>query len=112
MLCRKIISAEIIADWQRDLKTNYRDKMAFKYYFSSQAIGWSRLYILRDNANLAIRFKESENVSVQVGKKEFSEVTNMYFCNDEVSYLITKDGNMYHFYNGELCDITAMIANP
>jgi hypothetical protein len=112
MLCCKIINAEISADWQRDLKTNYRDKMALKYNFSSQAVSWSGLYILRYGANLTIRFKESENISVQAGKVEFSGVTNMHFCNDEVSYLITKDGNMYHFYNGELCDITTMIANP
>ncbi|GBR74067.1 hypothetical protein NO1_1301 [Candidatus Termititenax aidoneus] len=109
MLCRKMIyEGAGYIDWRHDLRAGYGSRMMLKYQFSSQVVAWSELYILEKSMNLAIRFKESENVNIQVGEKRFSEVVRICFCNEKISYITTRDGSMHHFLDDEFYATTPM----
>ncbi|MDR1452964.1 MAG: hypothetical protein LBJ25_03205 [Candidatus Margulisbacteria bacterium] len=96
----------VFAAIKRDLKTNYRDKMAAKYYFSSQTVAWSGLNILNNSAILAIRF--CKPTKIRLNENEFFEVTNIGFCGDTISYMVTPERKMHHVNDGRVYTTTEM----
>jgi hypothetical protein len=95
-------------DWRQDIGASYRDNMALKYHFSPQDVYSTELWVLEKGVDLTIGFKESENVSMQIGEEKFFGVTKAYFCNDMVSHITTNDGKMHHFYDDRHYNTTPM----
>jgi hypothetical protein len=107
MLCNKVVSCEF--DPKRNAKTNYRDSMAKKYRFPSQAVAWSGMMnpITRNGADLSIRFRDPTWLWLSKEKQYFKAVSVLFY-NWDISYFVTPDGYMCHLDYGRICDVTPM----
>jgi hypothetical protein len=107
MLCSKVVSCEF--DPKRNAKTNYRDSMAKKYRFPSQAVAWSGMESPRNAMELSIRFLEP--TEIYLTEEQSFEVVHIFFYNEDISYFVTPDGYMYHLDCGKICAVTPMPSN-
>jgi hypothetical protein len=112
MLCRKIIDSKSnalnfnIHDIRRSFETSYRNKMAVKYHFPSQAIARSKMNVLRNNIGMTIFFRKP--TVIKLNEDESFEAISVRFYDENISYIVTPDGKMHNVNENRVYSTTNM----